>query len=91
MSDWREWQDAAIAKRGLTYPERTRAMLKMYGEKTGETCKDCAFMIRYRRARTYLKCSKNKMTRGTGTDWRAGWPACGLFEKGEKKVTHATY
>ena len=67
-------------KTGLTPSDQMR---RMYGEHDG-TCKDCVFLLRTGRNRTYLKCEKFVITRGPGTDWRAKWPACGLFKEREE-------
>jgi hypothetical protein len=65
-------------------PERMGWMFKLYGRHPGETCKTCAHLVRdHYRDKNYLKCNMTRQTRGPGTDWRAGWPACGRWEKAE--------
>lgn len=62
------------------YPERLRAMHRMYGIKSGLKCKTCKHLKRYRYGKTYLKCDLNRQTHGTATDWKANFEACGKHE-----------
>lgn len=53
---------------------------------SGETCKTCKHLFRLRYAKTYLKCAKaRKVTRGPGTDIRAGAKACACWQQREEK------
>lgn len=46
----------------------------------GRQCQECAhFTQQGGVAGTYFKCQQYGVTGGPGTDWRARWPACGLF------------
>lgn len=45
-------------------------------------CADCQFLVRKRASKTYLKCGKQNITSGPGTDIRAKDSACRLFEGG---------
>lgn len=63
-------------------PERIKQMYRMYDQHPGEHCKTCIHLIRHQPGQKYfLKCDLNKITSGPGTDWRAGWGACGKWEK----------
>lgn len=46
----------------------------------GATCKTCKFLRRVVHAKTYLKCGKQTITSGPGTDIHAKDPACRLYE-----------
>jgi hypothetical protein len=83
QNEWKDWLDKTIAAQPV-YPERMRVMLKAHGKTEGEICKTCRLLLRWKTARTYLKCSKSTLTHGPGTDWRAAWPACGLWEWEDK-------
>jgi len=66
------------------YPKRIRDTWAVYGKAEGHTCGTCAFCLRTGyRSSTYFKCEKNRISHGAATDWRAGWPACGLWEGGD--------
>lgn len=43
-------------------------------------CRGCAFVRPLTLGRTYLKCTKTKLTHGPGTDVRLRWRACVLYE-----------
>lgn len=51
-----------------------------------ETCGTCRHLRRKSFARTYLKCGKGPDTAGPGTDIRARWPACVLWERNETQL-----
>lgn len=70
-------QDAP-PKRGL---DPHQQMLALYGQRRGYTCGRCDHLLRQGRAYDYLKCEKFGITHGPGTDWRARYHACGLFEE----------
>lgn len=65
-------------------PERIRVMHIWFGTTEGETCKNCKHLIRHRMGKSWLKCDLTLQTGGSATDWKAGWLACGKFEKGNK-------
>ncbi len=64
------------------YPERLKVMHLMFGKREDETCKNCVHLIRYHQGASWLKCDLTIQTGSNATDWRAGWTACGKFEKG---------
>ena len=51
------------------------------------TCKNCAHLIRddYHN-KTYRKCELRKLTRGSGSDHLASWPACARFTPEEQEA-----
>ncbi len=55
-------------------------MHRPFGVDPGHLCVDCRFLVAHSTARTYLKCMNRPLTFGPGSDHRAGWIACGLFE-----------
>jgi len=65
-------------KRGLSPIQQMHAM---YGVKRGFYCQNCQHLLRTGNNRTYFKCNKFAITAGPGTDWRAGWTACKLYEE----------
>ena len=69
-------------------PERIRVMHIQYGLEENRTCQQCHFFLRVRANHTYFKCSKTRMSRSSATDWRASWPACGLFDPAENQTVH---
>jgi hypothetical protein len=66
-------------------PKRIKAMYQLHGQVVGETCKRCQHLIAVQYGKKYLKCDQSTMTHGAATDWRAGWPACGLFVEATKR------
>ena len=56
-------------------------LVMLYGVTEGRQCKTCKHLTSHTRARTYYKCLLRGVTRGAGTDHRAGWPACGRYEE----------
>ena len=55
-------------------------MRAIYGVEDGHHCGECAWLVPQGGCSgRYLKCRQAKVTRGPGTDWRAGWIACGKF------------
>jgi hypothetical protein len=50
----------------------------------GRKCKDCVRCGYVQYSKRYYKCSAYGNTHGPGTDWRANWPACGIFIEKEK-------
>lgn len=45
----------------------------------GRKCKDCVRCRYVQYAKRYYKCGAYGDSHGPGTDWRANWPACGIF------------
>jgi ribosomal protein L37AE/L43A len=68
--------------------ESSNPMVRAYDRgPEGTKCKDCKFLLRDKyHDYTYLKCEKRGITRGSGTDHRAKWEACGKFEQAEPVV-----
>ena len=56
-------------------------MHKTYGTDYAHRCRDCCNFERREWGHTYFKCAAYGDSRSTATDWRAGWEACGLFDK----------
>jgi len=68
--------------RGLRREVRIKQMHGVYGKgPEGKKCKTCTHLYRVGKARLFLKCELNKVTRGPATDWRAGYEACGKYEE----------
>lgn len=53
----------------------------------GRKCKDCVRcgFVQYP-GRRFYKCSFYGNGASEATDWRANWPACGIFEEGSMKL-----
>lgn len=50
-----------------------------HAQNPAATCGGCCNFRRYDyHGRRYFKCIAYGVTHGAGTDWRAGWAACGL-------------
>ena len=61
-------------------------MRAIHGFEYGHRCGECASLVPQGGCQgRYLKCRQAKVTRGPGTDWRAGWIACGKFTAREPK------
>jgi hypothetical protein len=61
---------------------RLAVMHTLYGRREDQRCKTCRHLLRKAgHARTYLKCELTKITAGPGSDWRAGYVACGKWER----------
>jgi hypothetical protein len=56
-------------------------MHKLHGQRVGFYCQNCQHLRRTGNNRTYFKCGKFVITSGSGTDWRAGYVACGLYDE----------
>lgn len=79
-----------VSKRTLAQRQSERRRLGLMHARhghgpEGQICRECLFLQRVGRARTYLKCRGYNVTRSEATDWRAGWPACGAFQKAEAR------
>jgi len=58
--------------------------LSLYGPgPAGKTCKECIHLQRFR---NFLKCALRKRTYSSATDHKAGYPACGRYEKARKEL-----
>ena len=77
-----EWLEAHKEEHAL--PFRIQQMLNIHGRMPGKTCKTCAHLQRYKQSARWMKCDLTKITGGTGTDWKASWPACGKYEEESK-------
>ena len=65
---------------GPAYPARLRTMLRAFGATPGRVCRECRHcLVNETHGGRYRKCDLTIQTHGPGTDWRAGWPACGRF------------
>lgn len=55
-------------------------LVSLYGASENK-CKNCKHFVVKQYAGTYFKCAKagNINSSSAATDWRANWPACGLF------------
>jgi hypothetical protein len=62
-----------------------RELLRLYNERVGETCKNCALLTANHFSKTYYKCSKFSTSGSQSSDWRVSWQACGLFELYKKQ------
>jgi hypothetical protein len=73
-------------------PAPNAVMRDAYGAgPDGATCGGCFWLMREEHnAGGYLKCKKHGSTRGPGTDHRAKWPACGLYEARPKTLIPPT-
>lgn len=80
MTLFPEWQEQH--KDEVKFPLRLTEMHRLYGKLDGEKCKNCVHLARYRMGGSWMKCNLSKQTNSSATDWKAGWPACGNFEKG---------
>ena len=56
-------------------------MVKAYGIKEGEKCRDCRHLFCKEFANRYYKCAHRHDTSGPGTDHRVNWDACQKHEK----------
>ena len=64
-------------------PDRIKVMLNKFGRfSPPQNCKDCRHLRRYQAGGKWMKCDLTKQTGGSGSDWKASWPACGKFEEG---------
>lgn len=76
-----ETENDAPKGKGRLAERDYKALLRINGNSPGNKCKDCVFFYRREFAGTYFKCEKAHQSKSTATDWRANWPACGLFQK----------
>jgi hypothetical protein len=63
-------------------PARITIMHTVFGRDDTHTCKHCQHFTRFRSGsghKTWAKCAKTKDSGGPGSDWKAGWTACGEF------------
>lgn len=56
-------------------------MLSMFGRSGQNKCKDCSHFSEHMMSRKYFKCDVYGESASEATDWRANYPACGLFNK----------
>ncbi len=63
-------------------PVEMNPCVQLYGSHEG-TCATCAHLVRSPResGRYWLKCDLRTHTHGAATDHRAGWNACGRWER----------
>ena len=79
MTLFPEWVEEH--KKEFLLPRRIVVMHSMYGKADDRTCKTCKHLRRYKQSARWMKCLKAKITGGSATDWKAGFPACGLYEE----------
>ena len=71
--------EAAARKRKLVRPQ------DQYGlADNGKICKTCQFLVTIKAAGTYFKCSQWSLSSSAASDIRKSWPACKLYEQGDK-------
>ena len=58
-----------------------RDLHRAYGATPGKHCADCTFLQRIQMGSRFLKCARSHPTASSATDWRARWPACGLYQE----------
>ena len=61
-------------------PADRSIMRRMFGESEG-VCKDCSHFSTHLSNRKHFKCEVYGESASAATDWRAGNPACGLFNR----------
>jgi len=63
-------------------PNNITEMHHLHGRAPTQQCRTCAYLIRYHKAGRvqYKKCNQARVSHSTATDWRAKWPACGLWQ-----------
>jgi hypothetical protein len=84
---WQDWLAQAQAKQDQRLPKRIRVMHTVYGRAgIDKRCGACRHLRRIRYQKTFYKCGKTTITHGAATDWRVGWPACGLYETRTEEV-----
>ena len=70
---------------------RTKGIEKMHllygGSPSTAKCGDCVHLKVHQCSHVYYKCELYGVTRGTATDWRVGYDACGKFKRREKDKT----
>lgn len=83
---WDELAERAAAGRAIARIHKSEPLGLMHGRHgpgpDGRTCGQCVHRGKANldtAANGYPKCDLYGSTRGPGTDWRAGWPACGAF------------
>jgi hypothetical protein len=78
--------DRRMEKRYSHEAKLVGRMRDIYGAQPTHHCGECAWLVPQGGcAGRYLKCRQAKVTRGAGTDWRAGWIACGKYKPREPK------
>ena len=71
-----------VSRTGKVYTVRHKPWWMLLGKgPSGLTCGDCVHLIARRYGKTYLKCGRQIITAGPGTDIRKKDPACRLFRE----------
>lgn len=52
-----------------------------FGKTPYKTCEDCCYFRLHIYNRVYFKCEVYGDSSSEATDWRKGYPACGLYNK----------
>lgn len=83
---WKDWLEKQTDHRASDLPKRIQQIRQMHGQRNEKICGDCVhFRALNGYAKTYYKCDLSKLSHGSGTDWRAHWPACGKWlERGDQ-------
>ena len=82
MSSIQDTLFADLPSQAPPVPRRIAEMHRVYGVGPLVTkCRTCRYLQRYRKAGrvSWMKCLRARVTASSATDWRAGWPACGLY------------
>lgn len=64
-------------------PRRIASMRLVHGADDAHRCGQCAHLVHVTSTgrQRYAKCSKYRISASDATDWRAKWPACGLWQE----------
>lgn len=63
---------------------RVLLLYRRHGFTPGKRCKTCGQFYTRQLGGRYFKCLRSPVSGGPATDWRANWPACGLWEPKER-------
>lgn len=85
-NDLLDWFDQPIEVPKAAPAPNVNPCIALYGPGPGNSCRGCIH-LRYLpyHDKKYWKCDLRKLTHGSGSDHKVGWPACGRYEqrKGE--------
>lgn len=66
-------------------PPQIAHMRRRHGAANEHCCGTCANLVRVRSGgSTYAKCYEYGISASDATDWRAKWPACGLWQEAKQ-------
>lgn len=86
MNEWQKWFEDNVSKYEKL-PRQLAVMYRRYGQLTDtmKQCKTCKHLeCQSYHNHNYYKCLLYGISRGTATDWRQKWAACGKYEVEEK-------